>query len=110
MRLTAVALVAVFVYFVCANTLFVHSHRYGNLAFAHSHPYSKSDPHDHTAASLMFIAEMNAAARTVAAADPMSVPQPRRAVVVRPVCVPTPRIAHGVRSVSCLRGPPAMAA
>lgn len=56
-------LIGVFVNFVFANTVFVHTHTgLDGRAVTHSHPYLPSSGHTHSAASLSLIAAFNAAA------------------------------------------------
>lgn len=48
------------------NTVFVHTHLLDDgSAISHSHPYIPSSHHTHSCASLMSIAQFNAAAATM---------------------------------------------
>ena len=65
-KVFAVLLTCVFVNFVFMNTVFVHTHLMADgTAISHSHPYLPSSTHTHSAASLMSIAQFNAAVTTM---------------------------------------------
>lgn len=62
-RLLVAALVAVFVNFMFANTVFMHSHTLSDGSLVcHSHPFQHTGTHSHSAASLNTISAFNSAA------------------------------------------------
>lgn len=66
LRIFAVFLTFVFMNFVFMNTVFVHTHFLSDgSVVSHSHPYLPSSHHTHSSASLMSIAQFNAAAATM---------------------------------------------
>lgn len=52
-------MLGVFAFFVCGNTLCLHSHRIGDYTVVHSHPYLPSSNHSHSQQSLNTIAAFN---------------------------------------------------
>ncbi|MDE6288027.1 MAG: hypothetical protein K2M00_04495 [Muribaculaceae bacterium] len=73
LRTVAAGLLLVFVNFMFANVVFMHTHSLDNGAsITHSHPYLPSSQHSHSGAALDNIAAMNAAALTVRASLPAS--------------------------------------
>ncbi len=53
-------MLSVFAFFVCGNTLCLHSHTIGDYTIVHSHPYLPSSQHTHSQQSLNTIAALNA--------------------------------------------------
>ncbi len=53
-------MVAVFVMFICGNTMFVHSHLEKGYTIVHSHPHLPSDGHKHISGAYVLIAHYNA--------------------------------------------------
>lgn len=70
-------MIAVFVNFVFANTVFVHTHQgLSGGVVTHSHPFQPSSQHGHNAQSFDQIAAFNAAANSIegAAAPALAAP------------------------------------
>lgn len=62
-RFAVAALIGVFVSFMFANTVFVHSHKLADGSLVcHSHPYNPSGAHTHTTTILSLIASFNGVA------------------------------------------------
>lgn len=108
LRLLSAFVIAVFVNFVFANTVFMHSHVTDDgLRVCHSHPYIPSaQGHSHSACANSAIAQFNAATAAMSASWGVALPQvsvTATAVVYEPaeLCVQT---AHAL----CIdtRGPP----
>lgn len=62
-KFAVIALIGVFVSFMLANTVFIHYHSLADgTHISHSHPYSPSTGHTHTASALSLINAFNCAA------------------------------------------------
>lgn len=59
-RIIIVAMIGLFVNFMFANTIFVHTHKLADgSVVCHSHPYQHSGTHSHSATSLSLISTLN---------------------------------------------------
>lgn len=56
-----IILLAVFAFFHCGNSVFMHTHSVNGLTIVHSHPYHPYSQHSHTQHALDTIAALNAA-------------------------------------------------
>lgn len=66
----SVVMILLFVNFMFANTIFVHTHRISDSRVVfHSHPYSASSQHTHSESDLSLISAFNAATTSAEAVD-----------------------------------------
>lgn len=99
-------MIAVFVNFVFANTVFVHTHQgLSGGVVTHSHPFQPSSQHGHNSQSFDQIAAFNAAASSIegAAAPAIAAPEVSLAEVT---CAETVGALTAVNRSTETRGPP----
>ena len=104
----AAALLAVFIFFFCANTLFSHTHVTECGAFVvHSHPFVPNSSHTHSGNALLLISQFNAAMFQMDV--PAMVAAPAAPLIVVGLVLATCRVAHQSFSRHVAgRGPPSM--
>ena len=99
-------LLAVFVNFVFANTVFIHTHHLDRGIVTHSHPYLPSSHHGHTAESLGTVFVFNTVAGAFEGATDAVTPVPECTSIaktfIRPILT-----REGEINYPSLRDPPA---
>lgn len=107
-RIVASVLIALFVNFVFADTLFIHTHSDSlGHSITHSHPYCPQSSHSHSSQSLDQIAGFNLAASCMNAAvlEGPARPEILLTTIVTEICIPSLQETEKTFS---LRGPPAV--
>ncbi|ROT17264.1 hypothetical protein EEL50_01620 [Muribaculaceae bacterium Isolate-105 (HZI)] len=96
-KIFSAALLLVFVNFMFSNTVFTHYHLLsGGRLVAHSHPYTSSSHHTHTANELDLIASLNltASSADTPCADPSDAAPIQYALIVGHYDATTPYAGH----------------
>lgn len=105
-KISAGLLIAVFVSFVFANTVFVHVHDGGDgFVIKHSHPYNPWGAHSHKNVDLAAVGQMNALAGAFMAQDAVGV-APATFTAVRMEAAPAMGVCPGTLPHVHPRGPP----
>ena len=105
-RIIAGLLLAVFASFVCANTLFTHTHRDGDRVYVHSHATIPGSQHSHSSQALASIGSINASLTQMIGSGITTVPEPGLWTVTLGFAVIIVSICYR-RIVSGERAPPA---
>lgn len=104
----AVFLIAVFAFFYCGNTIFVHTHQVGNVRIVHSHiPLTeKGTSHSHSDSSLKVISWFNLAVHSVETGIIACVPDRVEIIEDFTRCLKLVFVESEPRGSLLLRGPP----
>lgn len=99
-------LVGLFVNFVMANTVFLHTHTsFDGHVVAHSHPYIPGAGHSHSGAAMESISGFNTAADTMEPTAALSIPSAPSSWATLYIGCAT-GLSSITRATSPLRGPP----